>query len=39
VLRKVMEGPMAKPDVLGERLGQELLSLGAHDLMGARSAT
>lgn len=37
VLRRVMEGPMAKPDELGEALGQELLELGARDLLGARS--
>ena len=35
VLRRVMDGPMAKPDELGQALGQELLDLGASEILGA----
>lgn len=38
VLRRVMEGPMAKPDELGVALAQELINLGAQDLLGAHRA-
>ncbi len=35
VIRRVMEGPMAKPEELGTALAQELLDLGAKDLLAA----
>lgn len=38
VIRRTLEGPMAKPDVLGNALGLELLGLGAKELLGARSS-
>lgn len=38
VIRRVMEGPMAKPEELGVALAQELIALGAQDLLGARPA-
>lgn len=37
VIRRVMEGPMAKADELGVALAQELFELGARELLGARS--
>ncbi|HEY9856832.1 MAG TPA: hydroxymethylbilane synthase [Stenomitos sp.] len=37
VIRRVMEGPMAKADELGVALAQELFGLGARELLGARS--
>lgn len=38
VLRRVMEGPMAKPEELGMALGAELLELGARELLAAARA-
>lgn len=35
VVRRVMEGPMAKPDELGVALAEELFKLGARDLLAA----
>lgn len=37
VIRRVMEGPMAKPEELGVALAKELIELGAKELLGARS--
>ncbi|HEY9900588.1 MAG TPA: hydroxymethylbilane synthase [Pantanalinema sp.] len=37
LIRRTLEGPMAKPEVLGETLGQELLELGGHELLAMRT--
>lgn len=37
VIRRLLEGPQAKPEELGQTLGQELLDLGARELLGART--
>lgn len=37
LIRRTMEGPMAKPEVLGEALGQELLELGGRELLAMRT--
>lgn len=38
VLRRVIEGPVAKPEELGQALGTELLALGARELLAAARA-